>query len=114
MQIAVTKEIVSKLSNEVDTLEQRNIKAIEKVTKERTADIENSREIYLATNRKSLEPPSGETPKQAGDGSGLPSLVNIAQCTNEQVRRTLVNCCIAVAYRVHYVLYRVLEDKQVN
>ncbi len=84
-QIAVTKEIVRKLSSEVDILEQRNIKAIEMVTTERTADIENSREIYLATNRKTLEPPSGEVPKQAGDGSGLPSLVNIAQCTTEEV-----------------------------
>ena len=76
---------MNKLSSEVDILERRNIKAIEMVTKERTADVENSREIYLATNRKTLEPPSGETPKQAGDGSGLPSLVNIAQCTNEKV-----------------------------
>ena len=89
MQIAVTKEIVGKLSDEVDAIEQRNIKAIQRVTKERTADIENSREIYLATNRKSLEPASGEAPKQAGDRSGLPSLVNIAQCTSEQVGCTL-------------------------
>lgn len=85
IQIAITKEIVSRLSSEVDALEQRNIRAIEMVTKERTADVENSRDIYLATNRKTLGPPSGEEPKQAGDGSGLPSLVNIAQCTNEQV-----------------------------
>ena len=91
VQITITKEIVNKLSSEVDELEQRNLKAIEMVTKERTADVEKSRDIYLATNRKTLEPPSGESPKQAGDGSGLPSLVNIAQCTNETVMYLMAN-----------------------
>lgn len=78
---------MNKLARAVNSLEHRNIKAIEMVTNERTADIENTRRIYLATNRKS----PGDGLKQAGDRSGLPSLVNIAQCTSEKVFSELIH-----------------------
>jgi hypothetical protein len=83
MQIATAKESMNMLASAVDTLEHRNIKAIEMVTNERTAEIENTRSIYLATNRKN--PGAEDGLKQAGDRSGLPSLVNIAHCTSEKV-----------------------------
>lgn len=76
---------MDQLARIVNSLEHRNIKAIEMVTNERTADIENTRSIYLATNRKTHSTNSGGDLKQAGDRSGLPSLVNIAQCTSEKV-----------------------------
>lgn len=76
---------MKRLSSEVSTLEHRNIKAFETVTGQQTADIETTREIYLATNRKGLTPLSGGGLKQVGDTSGLPSLVNVAQCTSEEV-----------------------------
>lgn len=76
---------MDQLAHEISSLEHRNLKTIDTVTKEQEADVESTREVYLATNRKSLVPPS-ETLKQAGDRSGLPSLVNIALCTSEQVR----------------------------
>ena len=84
-QIASAKESMEKLASSVNSLEHRNIKAIEMVTNERTSDLENTRSIYLATNRKCLGTSPGEGLKQAGDGSGLPSLVNIAKCTTEEV-----------------------------
>lgn len=68
----------------MNALELRNLKFIETMTSERAAEIEITREIYLATNRKSTSLPL-EAQTQAGDRSGLPSLVNIAQCTSEKV-----------------------------
>lgn len=85
MQISTAKESVNKLASAVNTLEHRNIKAIEMVTSERTAEIENTRSIYLATNRKTPGAGARDGLKQAGDRSGLPSLVNIAHCTSEKV-----------------------------
>lgn len=77
---------MNKLAQMVSSLERRNIKAIDMVTSERITDIENTRNIYLATNRKSTDMVLEDGSKQAGDRSGLPSLVDIARCTSEQVR----------------------------
>ena len=54
--------------------------------------MENTRQIYLATNRKS----EGTTEslggmRQASDASSLPSLVNITECTSEQVSKKLIS-----------------------
>lgn len=98
-QIATAKESKNKLASAVNSLENRNINAIEMVTNERTSDIENSRIIYLATNRKS----PGDALKQAGDRSGLPSLVNIAQCTSDKVLKSLL-CTACIHYKHFYSL----------
>ncbi len=68
----------------MNSLEYRNLKEIEMVTSERMAEVQNTREIYLATTRKRRS--SGKS-KQIGidDGGSLPSLVDIAQCTSEKV-----------------------------
>lgn len=61
-------------------MEHRNLKFIETVTSERTAETKKTKEVYLATNRKNVvggRQISGET--------SLPSLVDVSLCTSDQV-----------------------------
>ena len=61
----------------MSALEQRNLRAIEMINKDNIRDIEKTRDIYLAT--------ISQHSRQASDESGLPPLVDISECTSEQV-----------------------------
>ena len=102
---------MNKLAAVVNSLEHRNIKAIGMVTGERTAELENTRSIYLATNRKN--PAVGEGLKQAGD-SGLPSLVNIAHCTSEKVGLLLLLFYSLIFFKLACYIRRVLVARLGN
>ena len=79
------KEEVEEQSAEVNMLEQRNLEIIEEVTSSQMLGMEKTRQIYLASIGRSPSRHGGTLMKVISDES-LPSMVDVAKCTAEQVK----------------------------
>ena len=101
LQISDMKKGVEALTIEVDGLEQCNIEILEGVNIDQAVGMEKTRQVYLASIGRS---PGRQREKLAGaqDGSHLPSLVDMAKCTSEHVRKHLSGCVTCKVQ--HYTL----------
>ena len=76
LQIEQTKKTLKIVKSEVDALELRNLGLMETVTSSQLQEAEFTRELMQSSARKKAVRPG------AGSTSELPSLIDVAKCTN--------------------------------
>ena len=88
-------DTVKALKQKSDALEKRNISLISTVSEAHNRELEVMSDVYSTSTGRGLRS------RQAGSNErGLPSLVDVAKCTSDQVRRSHV--------RLYFQIYLLL------